>query len=157
MRYTKQDLTLSGGIEDLVRRAKACAALHGITFKRFCSEGVGIRNREGHSGQPAVLFHLWGKRIVGGVQGPSKQKAPPCSGNCDIELLVKARYSTRQAAAKLGITLLKLQRHVSAKTFKAPPLQEVGGVRIRLWNDRDIARARKALAGVRRGRRKKEA
>jgi hypothetical protein len=68
---------------------------------------------------------------------------------------MKHGYSTREAAQKLGVTLLTLQRHVTAKTFDAPPLQKVGGVSVRLWSDRDVARARKALAGVKRGRKKK--
>lgn len=63
-------------------------------------------------------------------------------------------YSTREAAKKLGVTILTLQRHVSAKTFKAPPLRKVGGVSVRLWTERDIATARKALASVKRGRKK---
>jgi transposase len=63
--------------------------------------------------------------------------------------------STREAAKKLGVALLTLQRHVSAKTVDAPPLQKVGGVSVRLWSDRDIERARKVLAGTRPGRKKK--
>ena len=68
---------------------------------------------------------------------------------------MKHGYSTREAAEKLGVTVLTLQRHVAAETFPVPPLQKVGGVSVRLWSDRDIARARKALAGVKRGRKKK--
>ena len=68
---------------------------------------------------------------------------------------MKERFSTRQAAKKLGCTLLTLQRHVSAKTVAAPSLQKVGGVSVRLWTDRDIERARKVLAGIRPGRKKK--
>jgi hypothetical protein len=64
-------------------------------------------------------------------------------------------YSTREAAKKLGVTILTLQRHVKAKTFAAPPLRKVGGVQVRLRRERDVARARKALAGVKRGRKKK--
>ncbi len=63
-------------------------------------------------------------------------------------------YSTREAAKKLGVTILTLQRHVKAKTFDAPPLRKIGGVRVRLWRDRDVTRARKALSGVKRGRKK---
>jgi len=40
--------------------------------------------------------------------------------------------STREAAEKLGVTLLTLQRHVSAETVDAPPLQKIGGVSVRL-------------------------
>jgi hypothetical protein len=67
---------------------------------------------------------------------------------------MKHGYSTREAAKKVGVTLLTLQRHVAAKTFPVPPLQKVGGVSVRLWSDREITRAKKALAGVKRGRKK---
>lgn len=65
---------------------------------------------------------------------------------------MKGRFSTRQAAEKLGCTLLTLQRHVSAKTVDAPPLQKIGGVSVRLWTVRDIEKARKVLSGIRPGR-----
>lgn len=69
---------------------------------------------------------------------------------------MKFSYSTREAAKKLGVTILTLQRHVTAKTFNVPPLRKVSGVSVRLWSNQDIERARKALAGVKRGRKKKE-
>jgi hypothetical protein len=68
---------------------------------------------------------------------------------------MKDRLSTREAAKKLGVTILTLQRHVTAKTVKAPPLRRIGGVRVRLWATRDIEKARKVLAGTRPGRKKK--
>jgi hypothetical protein len=68
---------------------------------------------------------------------------------------VKNKFSTRQAAKKLGVTILTLQRHVSAKTVDAPALQKVGGVSVRLWTDRDIRKARKVLATIKPGRKKK--
>jgi hypothetical protein len=68
---------------------------------------------------------------------------------------VKGKYSTREAAKKLGRTLLTLQRHIAAGTINAPPLIEVGTVKVRLWSDRDIEKARKVLAGVKPGRKKK--
>ena len=63
-------------------------------------------------------------------------------------------YSTREAAKKLGIALVTLQGHVAKKTFAPPPLTNVGGVRVRLWTDRDIQRARRVLAGIKPGRKK---
>jgi hypothetical protein len=69
---------------------------------------------------------------------------------------MKERLSTRDAAKKLGVHLITLQRHVSAKTIDAPPLQHVGGVSVRLWSARDIEKARKVLAGIKPGRKKKE-
>jgi hypothetical protein len=65
------------------------------------------------------------------------------------------RYSTREAAEKLDVQILTLQRHISAETFPVPPLVKVGGVTVRLWSDQDIARARKALAGIKPGRKKR--
>lgn len=67
---------------------------------------------------------------------------------------MKEALSTREAAKKLKVSLLTLQRHVSAGTVEAPPLQRVGGVTIRLWSSRDIKRARKRLARVKPGRKK---
>ena len=69
---------------------------------------------------------------------------------------MKAQFSTRQAAKKLGRTLLTLQRHIAAGTIEAPPLMEIGTVKVRLWSDRDIERARKVLASIKPGRKKKQ-
>ena len=65
------------------------------------------------------------------------------------------KYSTREAAKKLGRTILTIQRHIAAGTIKAPRLLKVGTVKVRLWSDRDIERARKVLASVYPGRKKK--
>jgi hypothetical protein len=73
----------------------------------------------------------------------------------DIGVYMKERLSTRQAAEKLGVTILTLQRHISAKTIAAPPLLTVGTVKVRLWSNRDIERARKVLVSTRPGRKKK--
>jgi transposase len=68
---------------------------------------------------------------------------------------MKERLSTREAAKKLGVTLLTLQRHVSKRTIEAPPLQKIGGVTMRLWTARAVEKARKVLAATRPGRKKK--
>src|SRR5215469_4532701 len=68
--------------------------------------------------------------------------------------LMKHGYSTREAAEKVGVTFVTLQRHVFRRTFPVPPLQKVG-VSVRLWSDRDIEKARKALAKVKKGGKKK--
>lgn len=70
---------------------------------------------------------------------------------------MKEKLSTRDAAKKIGVHLLTLQRHVSAKRVDAPPLQRVGGVSVRLWSARDIEKARKVIAGIKPGRKKKKA
>jgi hypothetical protein len=54
--------------------------------------------------------------------------------------------STRYAAKRLGISLMTLQRYIAdGNWIKAPALQKIGGVRVRLWSDRDIARAKKLM------------
>jgi hypothetical protein len=69
--------------------------------------------------------------------------------------VMKGLFSTREAAKKLGVALLTLQRHVSAKTVDSPPLQKIGGVSVRLWTNREIEKAGKVLAGIKPGRKKK--
>ncbi len=52
--------------------------------------------------------------------------------------------SSREAAKKLGISLMTLQRYIAdGNWIKAPRVQKVGGVNVRLWTARDIERARK--------------
>ena len=61
-------------------------------------------------------------------------------------------YSTRQTAKKLGIDLRSLNRYIAAKKVPAPPLTRVGGVKVRLWADQDIAKVRKTLPTIQNGR-----
>ena len=70
-------------------------------------------------------------------------------------MYMKGQFSTRQAAQKLGRTILTLQRHIATGTIDAPPLVTVGGVKVRLWTARDIEKARKVLKDIRPGRKKK--
>jgi hypothetical protein len=54
--------------------------------------------------------------------------------------------SSRDAAKKLDISLMTLQRYIAAGNWiKAPRVQKVGGVKVRLWTARDIERARKLI------------
>ena len=54
--------------------------------------------------------------------------------------------SSREAAKKLGISLMTLQRYIAdGNWIKAPRVQKVGGVNVRLWTARDIERARKLM------------
>jgi DNA-binding transcriptional MerR regulator len=62
------------------------------------------------------------------------------------------RYSTREAAMKLGIHLVTLQRYLAAGTVPAPAVTRVGGVQVRLWTDADIKRAQKILPKISNGR-----
>ncbi len=65
-------------------------------------------------------------------------------------------YSTREAAEKLGISLMTLQRYIAAKKIQAPKLQRVGGVTVRLWSAHDIERVRKLLPKIADGRKKRK-
>jgi len=61
-------------------------------------------------------------------------------------------YSTQQAAKKLGIDARSLNRYIAAKKIRAPALSRVGGVKVRLWSDRDIQRVRQLLPKIANGR-----
>jgi hypothetical protein len=61
--------------------------------------------------------------------------------------------STKQVAQKLGIDQGDLQRRIKRGTVPCPPLQQVGGVNVRLWTAKDVAQLRKAIAKKGRKRR----
>jgi hypothetical protein len=61
-------------------------------------------------------------------------------------------YSTREAAKKLGLALSSLTKYISLKQIPVPPLTRVGGVRVRLWSDKDIQEAQLVLPKVANGR-----
>jgi excisionase family DNA binding protein len=52
-----------------------------------------------------------------------------------------ASYSTREAAKLLGVSMATINRYIGAGTIPVPPLTRVGGVTVRLWSDKDIAKA----------------
>ncbi len=57
-------------------------------------------------------------------------------------------YSSREAASKLGISLMTLQRYIAdGNWIKAPKVKLLGKVKARLWTERDIERARKLMEG----------
>ncbi|MHB8501780.1 MAG: hypothetical protein ACYDCG_17020 [Candidatus Acidiferrales bacterium] len=46
----------------------------------------------------------------------------------------------------MKISLMTLQRYIAdGNWIKAPVLQKIGGVKVRLWTARDIERARKLM------------
>jgi excisionase family DNA binding protein len=55
------------------------------------------------------------------------------------------RYSTVQVAKMLGIHQPSLQRLIRQRRIPFPPLETVGGLRIRLWTKADVERVRKAM------------
>jgi hypothetical protein len=61
-------------------------------------------------------------------------------------------YSTREAAKELGISWATLNKFIALRQIPMPPLTRVGGVRVRLWSDADIAKAREVLPRIQNGR-----
>lgn len=61
-------------------------------------------------------------------------------------------YSTREAAAKLGLTHITFRRYIAAGKIPMPPVTKVGGVKVRLWSDADIERVREILPKIENGR-----
>lgn len=60
--------------------------------------------------------------------------------------------STRDAAKKLRLSFTSLNRYIAAKKIPLPPLVRVGGVQVRLWSEKDIARVRAILPKLKNGR-----
>jgi excisionase family DNA binding protein len=55
-------------------------------------------------------------------------------------------YSTVQVAKLLGVTPDTLHRWIRQKKVKAPEIEHVGGVQVRLWSDEEVERVRKYKA-----------
>lgn len=64
-----------------------------------------------------------------------------------------ASYSTREAAKHLGVSMATINRYILARTIPVPPLTRVGGVTVRLWSDKDIAKAKAIVNDFTDGRR----
>ena len=62
--------------------------------------------------------------------------------------------STTEAARKLGVTRLTIQRRIAAGTITPPKLRIVGKVKVRLWASKDITRVAREM---RERKRRKEA
>jgi excisionase family DNA binding protein len=62
------------------------------------------------------------------------------------------QYSTREAAKKLGISLISIQRYIAEGKIPAPPLLKVGKGKLRIWTDEDIENVRKILPKIANGR-----
>ena len=56
------------------------------------------------------------------------------------------RYTTNQAAEKLGVHRVTLQRWIASGNVSAPRVQDIGGAVFRLWTDSDIERVRKQIS-----------
>jgi excisionase family DNA binding protein len=62
-------------------------------------------------------------------------------------------YSTREAAKLLGVSMVTINRYIVAGTIPVPPLTKVGGVTVRLWSEKDVAKARAIVSAFTDGRR----
>jgi excisionase family DNA binding protein len=63
-----------------------------------------------------------------------------------------AEYTTREAAKKLGVSLMTIQRYIAAKKIPYPPVSKLGGGKFRLWTDQDIEHVRQLLPKIANGR-----
>jgi len=61
-------------------------------------------------------------------------------------------YSTNQAAKKLGLSIMTIHRYMKAKKIPVPKMQELAGVRVRVWTEKDIEKVRKLLPKIANGR-----
>lgn len=62
------------------------------------------------------------------------------------------RFSTNQAAKKLGITGTSLERYIAAKKVPAPKPTKIGKWNVRAWTEEDIERVRALLPKIANGR-----
>jgi predicted DNA-binding transcriptional regulator AlpA len=62
------------------------------------------------------------------------------------------KFSTNEAARKLGIDPATLSRYIKAKKLPAPGIVAVGTATLHIWTESDIERARKLLPKIANGR-----
>jgi excisionase family DNA binding protein len=62
------------------------------------------------------------------------------------------KFSTRQAAQKLGIGMTTLTRYIEDGKIPAPEATIIGRYEIRAWNEEDIERVRALLPKIANGR-----
>jgi predicted DNA-binding transcriptional regulator AlpA len=62
------------------------------------------------------------------------------------------KLSTYQVAKKLGLTAMSLGRYIKAGKVPAPPETMAGGIRLRLWTERDIEKLKEVLPKIKNGR-----
>lgn len=63
-----------------------------------------------------------------------------------------SEYSTRQAAERLGLSLVTLQRYIANKKIPVPLVTSVGGGKLRIWTESDIEKVRRVLPLIKNGR-----
>ena len=62
------------------------------------------------------------------------------------------RFSTRQAAKKLGIAVSTLSRYISERKVPAPRTITIGELQVHSWTEREIERVREILPKIANGR-----
>jgi excisionase family DNA binding protein len=62
------------------------------------------------------------------------------------------KYSTRQAAKKLGIGMTTLTRYIADGKIPAPEATIIGRYEVRAWSDEDIEQVRALLPKIANGR-----
>jgi hypothetical protein len=62
------------------------------------------------------------------------------------------KYSTRQAAKKLKLSMATLNKYIAKDMIPIPPLVRVGPVSVRLWSDEDIRKVKEILPTLANGR-----
>jgi predicted transcriptional regulator len=67
-------------------------------------------------------------------------------------LVLMTRYSTNEAAAKLGITGAALSRYIKSGKVPPPQIIKTGKASLHVWSDEDIERVRKLLPKIANGR-----
>ena len=63
------------------------------------------------------------------------------------------KLTTAQVARAIGVTRATLQTWIQRKMIPAPPLLEIGGGQVRLWDFQAVRRARKFKGSLKPGRR----
>jgi excisionase family DNA binding protein len=63
-----------------------------------------------------------------------------------------SEYSTREAAKKLGVSLLTLQRYIAGNKIPSPPVRRLGGGKFRVWTNQHIEHVRQLLPKIANGR-----
>jgi DNA-binding transcriptional MerR regulator len=59
---------------------------------------------------------------------------------------MKKTYSTIRVAKLLDVTSDTLHRWIREGCIEAPPVQSLGGMKVRLWSEEDVGKARKYKA-----------
>jgi predicted DNA-binding transcriptional regulator AlpA len=65
-------------------------------------------------------------------------------------------FSTFEAAEKLGVSRITLQRYIAAEKVSAPKSRRIGGMLVRPWTNADVKRVRKELPRIKNGRTKRK-